>query len=39
MEWGDWEAHSEKHEAFGRQAMKLYGIEPARLTDCSICHR
>ena len=28
-----------KREAMGRRLMEEYGIRPARLTDCSICHR
>jgi hypothetical protein len=39
MDWSDWDRHSEAHAQFGRQMMQRYGIEPAKLTDCSICHR
>nr|WP_205925937.1 cytochrome c3 family protein [Rhizobium sp. P38BS-XIX] len=39
MDWSDWDAHPERHKDFGELAMKTYGIEPAKLTQCNICHR
>ncbi len=39
MDWTDWDNHPERHEAFGRQAMQHFHIEPAKLVNCSICHR
>lgn len=36
MDWSGW---ADQHRQFGQHMMDLYRIEPARLTDCSICHR
>jgi hypothetical protein len=39
MDWDDWNRHPDQHVEFGRQAVQRYGIQPSKLTDCSICHR
>jgi hypothetical protein len=39
MDWSDWDAHPERHKDFGELVVKTYGIEPAKLTQCNICHR
>ncbi|MEF0943973.1 cytochrome c3 family protein [Rhizobium sp. BR 362] len=39
MDWSDWDAHPEQHKDFGALVVKAYGIEPAKLTQCNICHR
>jgi len=39
MDWSDWDRHAAQHRQFGEEMMKRYGIQPAKLTDCSICHR
>jgi hypothetical protein len=38
MDWSGWDKVP-AHRAFGEQAMKRFHIQPARLTDCSTCHR
>jgi hypothetical protein len=37
MDWSDWTAA--RAAACGAKAVNLHHIEPARLTDCSVCHR
>jgi hypothetical protein len=39
MGWSDWDSTSQEHAGFGQQMAKHYGIQPSKLTDCSICHR
>ena len=39
MDWSDWDRHAAQHRQFGEEMMKRYHIQPAKLTDCSICHR
>lgn len=39
MDWSDWDRNPEQHRDFAPQMMRLYGIRPQTLTDCSICHR
>lgn len=39
MDWSDWDAHPEQHKDFGELVVKANGIEPAKLTQCNICHR
>ena len=39
MDWSDWDRHPERHKDFGRRMMARYHIEPAKLIDCSTCHR
>ncbi len=39
MDWSEWERHPERHAAFAAQEMRRFHIEPARLTDCALCHR
>ncbi|MGE0148929.1 MAG: cytochrome c3 family protein [Parvibaculaceae bacterium] len=39
MDWSDWDRHPEEHRLYGALMMKAYGIEPAKLDDCNICHR
>jgi len=36
MDWSGWEA---AHPFYGAAALKAYHIQPAKLTDCSLCHR
>jgi hypothetical protein len=38
MDWSGWDKVP-AHKAYGQQAMKAFHIDPARLTDCSVCHR
>ena len=37
MDWSDWTAA--RAAAYGARAAALHHIEPARLDDCSVCHR
>ncbi|HEY6980332.1 cytochrome c3 family protein [Reyranella sp.] len=39
MDWSEWDRHPERHADFGRRMMARYHIEPAKLIDCSTCHR
>lgn len=39
MDWSAWKAHPEQHRGFGERMMRVYGIQPRTLTDCSVCHR
>lgn len=39
MDWSSWKKDPKAHEDYGRLMMKVYGIKPAELDDCSICHR
>jgi hypothetical protein len=39
MDWSDWDSHPEDHKLYGQHMVKVYGIQPAKLDDCSICHR
>ncbi|OHV81031.1 cytochrome c3 family protein [Ensifer sp. LCM 4579] len=39
MDWSDWNKHPETHKLYGQLMVKTYGIEPAKLDDCNICHR
>jgi hypothetical protein len=38
MDWSGWE-DTPAHRAYGALAMKHFGIEPAKLVNCEICHR
>jgi len=38
MDWAGWDAIA-AHRAYGAAAMKRFHIQPAKLTDCGICHR
>jgi hypothetical protein len=38
LDWSGWKEDSQ-HADFGQAAMRRFGIRPAKLTDCSICHR
>ena len=38
MDWADWNKVP-AHRAYGAQAMQAFNIQPARLTDCAVCHR
>jgi DNA-directed RNA polymerase subunit RPC12/RpoP len=38
MDWSGWDAIP-AHRAYGAQAMKTFHIQPAKLTDCGLCHR
>jgi len=38
MDWTDWDQDPANRD-YGRKAMAAFHIQPARLTDCSICHR
>jgi hypothetical protein len=38
MDWTSWEKDP-AHKAYGELAMKRFRIQPAKLTDCSVCHR
>lgn len=39
MDWSEWDAHPERHALYGEMMIKVYGIEPAKLDDCDVCHR
>ena len=39
MDWSDWDRHPEAHKDYGALMVKAYGIEPAKLIQCNICHR
>jgi len=39
MDWSDWQRNPEEHRLYGALMVKAYGIEPAKLDDCGICHR
>jgi hypothetical protein len=39
MDWSDWDNHPALHAGYGDQMVKVYGIHPATLDDCNICHR
>jgi len=39
MDWTDWEKDPEGHKLYGQLMMKVYGIKPSTLDDCSMCHR
>jgi hypothetical protein len=39
MDWTDWKRHPKEHELFGAVVMRLYHVDPSRLTDCNVCHR
>lgn len=39
MDWSDWDRDPGTHKAYGELVVKTYGIEPAKLTQCNICHR
>lgn len=39
MDWSDWTRDPDAHRLYGQLMMKAYGIEPAKLDDCNICHR
>lgn len=39
MDWTDWDRDPGTHKEYGELMVKTYGIEPARLTQCNICHR
>lgn len=39
MDWSEWQQEPGHAREFGRERMAAYGIRPATLTDCSICHR
>lgn len=39
MDWSEWDEHPEAHAGFARQAAAAYHLQPAKLTDCAICHR
>jgi hypothetical protein len=38
MDWTDWD-RDPAHRSYGQKAMAAFHIQPARLTDCSTCHR
>jgi hypothetical protein len=38
MDWSGWE-DVPAHRAYGAQAVKHFGIRPAELVNCEICHR
>ncbi len=38
MDWSDWD-QTPAHRAYGAQAMQRFHIDPAKLTDCGLCHR
>jgi hypothetical protein len=38
MDWSGWE-DVPAHKTFGAQAVKHFGIRPAELVNCEICHR
>lgn len=39
MDWSDWQRNPEEHRLYGALMVKAYGIDPAKLDDCGICHR
>jgi hypothetical protein len=39
MDWSEWEQHPGAHADFAREATAAYHLQPAKLTDCAICHR
>lgn len=39
MDWSGWDAEPGTHKLYGELMVKAYGIQPAKLTDCNICHR
>jgi hypothetical protein len=38
MDWSGWE-QIPAHRAYGVHAVKAFGIQPAKLVNCEICHR
>jgi hypothetical protein len=38
MDWSGWDKVP-AHRDFGERAMKRFHIQPAKLTDCDVCHR
>ena len=38
MDWSDW-GDEPGHGLYGARAMERFGIDPARLDECDICHR
>jgi hypothetical protein len=38
MDWRGWDA-TPAHRAYGAQAARRFGLQPAKLVNCSICHR
>ncbi|HLK25448.1 MAG TPA: cytochrome c3 family protein [Caulobacteraceae bacterium] len=38
MDWSDWDKVP-AHRSYGQAAMKADHIQPAKLTDCGLCHR
>jgi hypothetical protein len=38
MDWTDWDKDP-VHAGYGARAMRAFGVDPAKLTDCNICHR
>ncbi|MFL5295786.1 MAG: cytochrome c3 family protein, partial [Phenylobacterium sp.] len=38
MDWSGWDKLPGRR-TYGEQAMRAFHIQPARLTDCSVCHR
>jgi hypothetical protein len=39
MDWSDWDPQSKEHKEYGERMVKVYGLQPAKLDDCNICHR
>lgn len=39
LDWSAWDEEPAVHAAYGELMTKVYGIEPAKLTQCNICHR
>jgi hypothetical protein len=38
MDWSGWD-NIPAHRAYGVRAVKAFGIQPAKLVNCEICHR
>jgi len=39
MDWSEWDPESPDHKLYGQIMVKTYGIDPAKLDDCNVCHR